>query len=476
MVTKRSLELFQRAARDVPAYADFLKAHGLDPSTIKDVHDFKKVPATSKKNYLEQYSLPELLWDGSMDKPLIFCSTSGSTGVPYYFPRNDRLSWQYSWLIEDYLKRGQRDNKKPVLIIIGFGMGVWIGGIITMRAIEIAINRMNFPASVLPVGYNKTEIIKALERLSPQFGQTVIIGYPPFVKEVVDAAASRQIDLKKFNTRLMFAAESFTETFRNYLCRKTGANPLLDTLNIYGTADIGAMAYETPASILIRRLAVKNKKLFQNIFGQIDKTPTLAQFNPRYIEFEERDGEVLLTGNSAMPLIRYAIGDHGGVLGYKAMRRAFSESELDLDKEIAKAGITLSGARTPFVFVYERANFAVSLHGMIIYPQFIKEALLNPELSALVSGKFTMVTRYDRNQNQYLEVNIELQEDVKSDARLKTKAKKTIKQELIKLSSEFAEVAKNAPKADLIKVVFWPQGDPQYFSPGLKQKWSVQDK
>ena len=38
---------------------------------------------------------------------------------------------------EMYLRWGTHNLKKPILIIDGFGMGVWIGGLITYKAFEI---------------------------------------------------------------------------------------------------------------------------------------------------------------------------------------------------------------------------------------------------------------------------------------------------------------------------------------------------
>lgn len=469
MVTKKSISLFQKAAVNVPAYNDFLKARGVDASKITSPAKFELVPLASKKNYLQQYPLTELLWNENLATPLTFCSTSGSTGAPFYFPRNDELSWQYSWLAQDFLKQNSLAADKPTLVIIALGMGVWIGGIITLQAFETAINRINYPASILPVGYNKTEIFKALRQLSPNYSQTILIGYPPFIKQLVDESAREGINLTMLNLRFIFAAESFTETFRDYICKKTGANPLLDTMNIYGTADIGAMAYETPLSILIRRLATKSKPLFRDIFGQISKTPTLAQYNPRYIDFEEIEGEIILTGDSAMPLIRYAIGDNGGKIEYNKMVNIFKKNGIDLLKESKKAGIDLN--KLPFVYVYERTDFSVTLHGINIYPEFIKEGLLHPDLSPYLTEKFTMITKYNKQHNQYLEINLEMQTDVTPSKELKSFTSKIIRQKLIEKSSEFAEVSKSPSSKNLIKLVFWHQDHPRYFTPGIKQKW-----
>jgi phenylacetate-CoA ligase len=471
MVSKSTLDLFQRAAKDVPAYKDFLKREGIDPSSIKTVEDFKKVPKTSKKTYLQRYSLPELLWGGTLNVPLVFCSTSGSTGEPFYFPRNESLAEQYSWIIQEFLERRiPKEKSKPILVINAFGMGVWIGGILTHNAFEIASRRMGIGISILPVGYNKNEVIKALQKLSTKFGQTIIIGYPPFIKEIIDESLQQKINLWSYNTRLIFAAEAFTETFRDYICGKTGADPYIDTLNIYGSADLGAMAYETPISILTRRLARRNPLLFQDIFGQIEKTPTLAQFNPNFIEFEKTEGEVVLTGDSALPLIRYSLGDHGGVLDYEKVMTLLGRNDVNVKEKIDKLGIPTPN-KYPFVFVYERSDFSVTLHGINIYPEFIKEGLLDPEVINYVTEKFTMITKFDRRHNQYLEINLELQKRVEPQKKIKAHTKKIIRQKLIEKSSEFAEISKSPKSKNLVRLVFWPYEHPKYFAPGVKQKW-----
>ncbi len=471
MISQRAFKLFQDAKKEVPAYGDFLKTRKINQDSIINRKDFHKIPITSKKNYLQQYNLKDLVRNGDLNSPLIFCSTSGSTGTPFYFPRNEKLSWQYSWLIQDYLQQASNPGKGPVLVIIAFGMGVWIGGVVTLRAFEIATQRMNYPASILPVGYNKTEVLKALRQLAPQFEQTILVGYPPFVKEIIDDAVMEQIDLQKLRIRLLFAAEAFTETYRNYICKKTKANPLLDTLNIYGTADIGAMAYESPVSILIRRIATKNPLLFKDIFGQIEKTPTLTQYNPRFVDFEEVDNEIILTGDSTIPLIRYAIGDHGGVVKFSKMSRIFKKNGLSLENEIKKAGIKHTIRQYPFVYVYERTDLSVTIHGINIYPEFIKEGLLTPELTSYLTEKFTVLSKFTKSQNQYLEINLELQTGVQLQPHIKNLSKKVIRQKLIEKSSEFAEISKSQKSSSLIKLVFWPAGHEKYFAPGVKQKW-----
>jgi phenylacetate-CoA ligase len=466
-----SVNLFNSAVKAIPAYSDFLKKNGFKAEVIKDLDEFKTVPVTSKKGYLVNYSHDQLMWPADQSGTVLYCSTSGSTGEPYYFPRNEKLSWQYSFLIKDFLKQSSHGNGKT-LVLIGFGMGVWIGGIITLRAFEIAGETSETPLAILPVGYNKTEIFKALKKLAPEYDQTIIVGYPPFVKEIVDEAPNEKINLAKLNVRLMFAAEAFTETFRNYVCKKAGIkDPLRDTLNIYGTADIGAMACETPLSILVRRLALEDPLLFQDVFGQIEKTPTLTQFNPEFIDFEAVEGELFLTGDGALPLIRYAVGDNGGVFTYNQIRSIFHRYLIDLDQEVEKAKISDVVRKWPFVFVYERTDLSVSLHGLNIFPEFIKEGLLTKDMAVNFTERFTMATKHDIYHNQFLQVNLELRKDIKPTKELEKQAHAAITKSLKAKSSEFAEVSKSQASSKLVQVILWPNGHHRYFAPGTKQKW-----
>ena len=351
-------------------------------------------------------------------------------------------------------------------------MGVWIGGLITYKAFEIAGIRSKYPISIITPGINKIEIFNALKKLAPHYKQTILIGYAPFIKDIIDEAPSQGINLKKLNMRMLFAAEAFSEKFRDYICKKVGIkNPCLGTLNVYGTADIGTMAYETPISILIRRLAIKNKKLFKEIFSSTDKTPTLAQYNPNFIVFESLNGEIILTGDNSIPLIRYAIGDHGGTYNFSELSSKLKKFGLDIYKEAEKAGVQNYVYELPFVYVYERADLATSLYGLLIYPETIREALLDKTISRFLTGKFTMLTKFDSKQNQYLQINLELKKDKKIGKAVKEKILKKIVCYLRFKNSEFRELSDYLKKRAFPKLVFWPAEHPLYFRPGVKQRW-----
>lgn len=468
---RNSLALFHDAAKRVPAYKAFLKKRGIRAGNIRTLEDFKKIPSTSKADYLKKYPLADLCWDGSLTRPAVFSSTSGSTGKPFYFQRTPNLEEEYSVLAELFLGNGAEvpSPKNPTLVIIGFGMGVWIGGTLTYRAFDIA-SRRAYPVSILPVGVNKAEIFKALRDLAPSFKQTILIGYPPFIKDIIDEAELENINLKSLNIRLLFAAEAFSEHFRDYLAKKIGIkNVYRDTLNIYGTADIGAMAFETPTAILIRRLAMKDKKLFERIFGDAQKMPTLAQYNPAFVSFEAPEGEILITGYSAVPLVRYAIGDRGGVHTYNELKAIFTESGINLEKEAKRLDAPLY--ELPFVYVYERADFSTKLYGAIIYPEHVKVGLQDSTLEKFITGRFTMTTENDANHNEYLEINIELQRRAEGSESIRGAIVENVVNSLSSSNSEYRNNYANMPDRVTPRIVFWPHEHPKYFNPSTKQKW-----
>lgn len=468
---KHRLELFREMANIVPAYKDFLKKNKINPKNIKSLEDLKSVPAMNKKNYLRAYPLAKLCFGGRLDnKASVYTATSGSTGNPFYFPRNDLLDEQSSEWHKIFLDNASRGKLVPTLVIDCFGMGVWIGGLITYQAFKILAQR-GYPVSIITPGSNKQEIFHALKNIAGHYKQVIICGYPPFVKDLIDESGKEGIDIKKMNIKLLFAAEGFSEKFREYVASAVGMkNVLFDTANIYGSADLGTMAMETPLSILIRRIALDNKKLFNAIFSNISKTPTLAQFNPTFTDFEIENAEVLCSGRSVVPLFKYAIGDHGGVVKFNEMTEIFKREGFDLNNLAEKAGIKES-LPLPFVYVYERADLSTKLYGAIIYPEHIKQALLHGSVNDKLTGKFTIETVHDKDENQYLQVHIECKSGQKVSQDLEKKICELIVDALLLNNAEYAYLTGMMPGRVIPKLTLWPYEHPEYFKKGGKQKW-----
>ena len=469
---KKLLELFHVCATKVKAYKDFLKKARINPEKIKTLEDFQAVLPVSKDNYLRSYPWEKLCMPSSLiEQSLVLTSTSGSTGRPFYFPRNGVLDAQSSIYHQMFLQNSGLDVTKSTLVLVCFGMGVWIGGVITYQAFK-AISERGYPVTILTPGVNKREIFEALKNVGPKYDQVIMCGYPPFMKDVIDEAKDQGVNWKNYNLKIIFAAEAFSEKFRDYIVRKTGIkNPYRDTMNIYGSADLGTMAEETPISIFVRRLALKNQRIYQKLFGEATRLPTFAQYIPEFINFECVNKSIYCSGDNVLPLVRYEIGDNGGVHYFKDVEKIFEEEGVNLRAEAKKAGIEDTIAELPFVYVYERTDLSVKLYGAIIYPEYVKTGLQDPGLEKYITGKFTMYTMHNKKQDEYLEVNIELKSGINESDWLKEEVAKFVFASLMENSTEYKYLTGMLNGKVKPHVIFWPHEHPTHFQTGIKQKW-----
>lgn len=471
---RRALELFHLMSQRVPAYKDFLNKNAIDAEEIKTISDFKKVPILDKKNYLTQYDLADLCWDGQLKQnQFTIAATSGSTGEPFYFPREHAQDLQYSLTAEIYLLNTFEIQKKSTLYINGFGMGIWIGGVFTYQAIKLLSERRKYPISIITPGSSKDEILNAVKKLGVQFDQIIIAGYPPFVKDTLDEGVRKGINWKKYKLKFIFSAEGFGELFRDYISSISGLeNTYRDTLNHYGTVDLGTMAHETPLSILVRKIVSSNSDCAKKLFKHEYKQPTVAQYSPEMFFFEEVDSILVCSAYSGLPLVRYSLKDTGGILSFETIKSVLIGNGINIDREIAEKNLNDVILNLPIVYIHERNDFTVKLSGANIYPEEIRRALNSEVIQKFVTGKFQMQIIFDDNQDQMLEINIELKQNVRSTLVIEKQCLTMIVNELLQSNSEYKYLYSLMPKKRIMpRIELKDYGDPLYFKSGVKQKW-----
>lgn len=469
----RALMLFQSMAERVPAYRDFLRKNKINPKNIQTIGDFKQLPTIDKDNYLRAYPSEALCWDGEFkNKSWTISTTSGTTGKPYYFPRQNLQDWQYAVTAELYLRANFDIQNKSTLYIVGFPMGAWIGGLFTYEALKIISESGRYNLSIITPGIHKKEIIDAVRQLGKNFDQIIIGSYAPFLKDILDEGEEEGLKWRKYDLGFVFSAEGFNEAFRDYVIKKTGIkNSYKGTLNHYGTVDMGTMAHETPLSIMIRREALAEPKLYKTLFQRSDKLPTLAQYNPALFYFEEERGELLCSAYSGLPLVRYALKDSGGIIGFQDAKDNLSELGYSIESMAKKAGIEDTMWNLPFVYVYERNDLSVSFYAFQIYPETIRRALMVKKLHDHLTGKFSMSVDFDDEGQQKLTINVELRPNREESEKLRVKVRTYIVEYLLSESSEYRETHIMYGERVYPEVVFWPYEDKTYFKPGGKQKW-----
>jgi len=475
---RRALGLFHQMAERVPAYKDFLKKNKVNPDKIKTIHDFGYIPSVSKDSYLKKYPLEKLCWDGKLkQRQWTISTTSGSTGVPFYFPREQEQDWQYAFTAELYLRTNYQIHKRSTLYIDAFPMGPWIGGVFTYEAIRLVAERGKYPLSIITTGINKTEIIKAVQRFGRSFDQILIGSYGPFLKDTLDEGKRQGVRWRDYNLGFIFSAEGFSETFRDYVLHTAGlAGSFTATLNHYGTVDLGTMAHETPLSVLLRRQALKHPSLYKYLFRGSNKLPTLCQYMPEMFYFEDINGDLYCSAYSGIPLVRYNLKDHGGVWSSTEALTHFKSLRVDVSRELSSKGIDSTLWNLPLVYVYERSDFSVSFYAFIIYPETIRKALDDRMVGAFISGKFTMMVEYNKQKDQVLQIHVELKPGIKESERFRDHITQAIVRSLLRDSSEYYKTYQEIGERAHPQIIFWPYEHSTYFTPGVKQKWVVKPK
>ena len=146
-------------------------------------------------------------------------------------------------------------------------------------------------AAVIPAGVGQTDL---QVRAAADIGATAYAGTPDFLKTILDRADEQNVALKITKAAVgggaLFPAMRKAYADRGILC-----------LQNYGTADLGLVAYETPAQ---EGLVVDEGVIVEIVRpGTGDPVP------------EGEVGEVLVTTlNPDYPLIRFATGDLSAVL------------------------------------------------------------------------------------------------------------------------------------------------------------------
>ncbi|HIA92024.1 TPA: phenylacetate--CoA ligase family protein [Candidatus Saccharibacteria bacterium] len=466
IASAKAVELFHKAAHNIPAYKDFLSRESIVPQKIKTFKDFKNVPPVDKDNYLRQYPLKDLCWNGELFTNQIISVSSGSSGEPFFWPRGAEHHAEGAEIHEQIFTKILDIHQKSTLVVICFSMGTWIAGSFTLfSAMKIAEKNSNDLMVITP-GIDKKDAIRAISKLAHNFDQIIIAGYPPFVRDIV-LEGQEHIQWTDHVIKFLFAGESFSEDWRSHMAELVGATNIQKfSVNIYGTADAAIIGHETPLSVNIRQAVASDLQTSRQVFGT-DIQPTLVNFYPQKRFIEEVNEELVFTTNSGIPLIRYNIHDKGKVF------TDFEELATELGprlNEISPRHIQ-DWSDLPYVTINGRKDFTATIYAVNIYPENIKAGLLDNTIARQTTGKFSMITKTTPQQDQYLEVVVELAPNSTPNESTSVLIKRAVTDRLVELNAEYRKLRTAiGNKADL-HIILKPYGDSDFFSGTVKHSW-----
>jgi phenylacetate-CoA ligase len=462
-----ALQLFWAAAREVPAYGAFLREAGVAPDLVHGAIDWQCVPITTKDTYHRRHTLAALCRGGSLSHCDMLAVSSGSTGEPAVWPRfvSDELGTAFRF--EQVLRDAFRAHDRRTLAVVCFALGSWVGGMYTAACLR-HVAAKGYPLTVVTPGNQKAEILRVLRALAPGFDQIVLCGYPPFLKDVIDSARSDGFDWHAQPVQLVMAGEVFSEEWRSVVCERLGARqPELATASLYGTADGGVLANETPLSIRLRQQLARAPELARELFGEA-RLPTLCQFDPLHRFFEVDEGNLLFSGDGGIPLLRYKILDRGGLYDFESLTSRTHQGGGDAMAELSARGVAVRDM--PFVYVFGRSNFALSFYGANVYPENVSVGIEQPTLLAALSGKFVMQIQHDADQNPQLDIAVELLPGQSPSDALRDDVTASIQRELERLNSEFKNYAPAERRRPNVRLL--PHAEPHYFPLGVKHRYT----
>jgi phenylacetate-CoA ligase len=461
-----ALALFQDIVARVPAYRAFLTQQGISYNSIRTFEDFVKLPLITKNNYHSCYSLAQLCRNGKLDSCDMVAVSSGSTGKPTFWPRFFTDELEIATRFEQIFHDSFSADTRSTLAVICFSLGTWVGGMYTTNCCRYLASK-GYPITVITPGNNKEEILRVVQELGSGFEQVVLLGYPPFLKDVIDTGIARGVEWQQYHIKWVMAGEVFSEEWRTLVGERVGSkNFCYDSASLYGTADAGVLGNETPLSICIRRFLAENPEAAKQLFGE-SRLPTLVQYDPISRFFEVQEGTLLFSGDNGIPLIRYHIADNGGLISYPAMLEFLAQWEFD---PVA----ALQGGRgihlLPFVYVFGRSNFTVSYFGANIYPENVTVGLEQSLIREWVTGKFVLQVREDADKNRFLSVVVELAPGVEASEEKRNAIASSILTQLLRLNSEFANYV--PPEYQLPQVQLTATGNAEYFPVGVKHRYT----
>lgn len=446
----RLIKLFKRAALNVPAYRSFLSVNQIDPQSITQSADWSKIPPINKANYLTQYPLKQLLWEDESDLPMVISMSSGSSGQPFYWFRGEQSIEDSAIILNNLFSQAFDTKKLETLVINAFAMGTWIAGTYMFSAMLKLANQGHRLVTITP-GINQEEIIKIIEQIGGQFDQIILMGYPPFIKDVIDSAKAKNLPLKELNLRFILAGENISEQWRSFILNAIGkADDLKTIFNMYGTADAGIMGLESPFSVWARQQISHHKELANQLFPGLTLLPTLVEYRPNLRFTEIVSNQILFTIDSAVPLIRYSIKDEGVILEHDYLENKLKEFGLEYPFK------SELNEKLPLLALFGRPDVATTFYALNIYPENIKYGLEIAELQAEVTGRFILNTEIDpQTLEQSLSLKVELCPNLEPNPQLKERVLDAVMLSLTNNNSEYAKLnrelgERTVPSVELI--------------------------
>ncbi len=425
---QRAASLARKACRKVPAYADYYKKAGHKGFGASK---FESVPVTDKESYVKKYRIEDRSWGGKLPSHGVTVDeSSGSTGSPTNWVRG----WDERMNTKELLQLSFHNTfgRDEIFAFNAFVLGAWATGMIVSQSLgEICIMKST--------GSDAQKILDTMKYFGKDY-HYVIMGYPPFLKSLID---DNDFDWSAYKVDAIYGGEAITEQLRDYLGKTFG-----QVIGSYGASDLEInIGYENDFTIALRKALLTDEKLRKELVKDFGSLPSVFQYNPLayYVEANEKN-ELLFTINRAAnitPKIRYNIHDIGYNMRFTEVKKILKRcGRMDIVVAAKKDGRRL--VNLPLIFHYGRSDMSINYFGAKVTPEGIRQALnAIPELSPYIES-FQGCNAENAHKDTLMVICVELAKSKLVSAYIPKDIADRFSEELGKLNGDFYKMLSTA--------------------------------
>jgi len=335
-------EFFERTKKNVKAYRDFLKDSG-----VQEVKSWEDIPICDKQNYLLKYPMAEMTKDDISKAFLIGTSSGFSNSGSVFWLKEATDEEKYLKAVRELLVDNYGIDKKKTLVIVSLAFGTWIGGMqlaTTFRNLATSMKNL----TVATPGLDLNEAVQIAKEFGSYYDTILWVVNPSSINIIYSLLKDEKSLLDK---KVVFpvVGEYFSENFREEVALKFGhdKNYPFALRTGYGSADAGDLGIESKETIVLRKFLNNNIELCKELFLK-DEAPMMFVKNDKAL-FEFIDGEIIVTKDQFIPLIRYNTKDCGGMLKKEKLKKII---EKDLYKKLPQEILYVFGRVSDSIVFY----------------------------------------------------------------------------------------------------------------------------
>jgi len=312
-------DLFENTRDGVRGYRDFLESKGaMEPKSWADI------PICDKQSYLLKYPIEELTKEDISKAFLIGTSSGFSKSGSLFWLKESVDEEAYLRAVKELLVDNYHIDTKKSLIIVSLAFGTWIGGMQLASTLRNLASSMDSVTVATP-GLDLDEAAQIAKRFGG-FYDTILWVVNPSSINIIYSLIKDERSLLEGKIVFPVVGEYFSEDFREDMALKFGHKreyPFVLRTG-YGSADAGDLGIEFEETILLRKFLNQNRELCMEIFGR-DEAPMLFIKNEKSL-IEIIDGEIVVTKDQFVPLVRYNTKDAGGLLNKSRLKEHIDDS------------------------------------------------------------------------------------------------------------------------------------------------------